>query len=401
MHSSAARLLSFLAAAGIGLGAATAQTMPLSVEAAPTFKTAQVKSPPRPPTTSASDESEAVAKVNKWTLGLATGLPEGTFLRVGAEIARNLNDRDELRVIPMITPGAVDNVRDLLYLKGVDIALTNADVLEHFKVVEKFPNIEKRVHYIAELYIGDIHILVRPEINSYKDLEGKKVSFHSPGSGAAVSAPVIFKRLGVKVEPVYINNAFALERMKTGEFAALVNPGGKPQDFFTKFNNDYGFKFLPIPFDKFDEYYVPSVFTDKDYPGYIKPGEKVDTIGVPVVLAVYNWPKDTDRSRRVQRFIEYFFDRFEGFQKPPYHPDWKSVNLASKVPGWSRYWAADDKLKQMVAAGRLKTPHAPPDGQQLAGQPVAPRLPTSRAEQEKLFQEFLEWSRKPHGRRQP
>jgi TRAP-type uncharacterized transport system substrate-binding protein len=137
-------------------------------------------------------------------------LPEGTFLRIGAEIARNLNEKDELRVLPIVTPGAVDNIRDLLFLKGVDIALTNADVLEHFKSVEKIPNIEKRVHYISEMYIGHIHLLVRSEINSIQDLEGKKVSFHSPGSGAAVSAPVIFRRLGVNVDGVFINNAIAL-----------------------------------------------------------------------------------------------------------------------------------------------------------------------------------------------
>jgi TRAP transporter TAXI family solute receptor len=401
MHSWALRLLLLFAAMGVGAETSSAQTAPLAAESPASFKTAQARPLSRVPTAASSGEGEAVAKVNKWTLGLATGLPEGTYLRVGGEIARNLNDKDELRVIPMVTPGAVDNIRDLLYLKGVDIALTNADVLEHFKTVEKIPNIEKRVHYITELYIGDIHILVRPEINSYKDLEGKKVSFHSPGSGAAVSAPVIFRRLGVKVEPVYINNAFALEKMKTGEFAGLVNPGGKPQDFFTKFKNDYGFKFLNIPFDKFDEYYVPSVFSDKDYPTYIKPGEKVDSIGVPVVLAVYNWPKDTDRFRRVQRFVEYFFDRFEGFQKPPYHPDWKSVNLASKVPGWSRYWLAEEKLKQMVAVGKFTPPQSSPDAQQLVGQTATPVAPTSRTEQEKLFQEFLEWSRKSHGRRNP
>jgi TRAP transporter TAXI family solute receptor len=328
---------------------------------------AQLRPVPRAPTALASGEGSSVAKINTWTIGLATGLPEGTYLRVGGEIARNLNDGDDLRIIPMITPGAVDNIRDLLYLKGVDIALTNADVLEHFRTVGKIANIEKRVHYITELYIGDIHILVRPEINTYKDLEGKKVSFHDPGSGAAVSAPVIFKQLGVKVEGVHVNNAFALEKMKTGEFAGLVNPGGKPQDFFNKFKNDYGFKFLPIPFEKFDKYYVPSVFTNKDYPGYIKPGEKVETIGVPVVLAVYNWPKETDRFRRVERFVNYFFDRFDGFQKPPYHPDWKSVNLSAKVPGWTRYWVAENKLKQMAASASQFAPDSQGAGQEAGG----------------------------------
>jgi len=388
-----AGLVLLMAALCVTTRVGVTQTLPFSDRPLQKLEIAQSKLVPRAPTAAASGEGRAVAKVNNWTVGLATGLPEGTYLRVGAEIARNLNNGDELRIIPMVTPGAVDNIRDLLYLKGVDIALTNADVLEHFKTVEKIPNIENRVHYISEMYIGDIHLLVRPEIGSLKDLEGKKVSFHSPGSGAAVSAPVIFRRLAVKVEPVYINNAIALEKMKTGELVGLVNPGGKPQDLFRKFKNDYGFKFLSIPFDKFDEYYVPSVLTDKDYPGYIKAGEKVETIGVPVVLAVYNWPKESDRFRRVERFIQYYFDRFEGFQQPPYHPDWKGVNLGAKVPGWTRYWVAEEKLRQAAAAARKSQPPPPAVDAQLARQQAVRASPTEAAEQELLFQQFLEWSK--------
>ena len=68
------------------------------------------------------------------------------------------------------------------------------------------------------------------------------------------------------------------------------------------------------------------------------------------VLAVYNWPSSNDRFRRVQRFIEFYFQTFEGLHKPPYHPKWKSINLAANVPGWTRYWVADEMLKQMAAA---------------------------------------------------
>ncbi len=228
-------------------------------------------------------------------LGLAGGLPEGTFLRFAAEIARNVNDPENLRVLPVVTQGATDNVKDLLYLKGIDIAITNADVLEHFKTIEKIPNIEKRINFVSEMVISEVHVVVRPEINSFKDLEGKKVSFHTAGAGSSTTAPIIFKRLGVNVEPVYINNAIALEKMKTGEIVGLVNNGAKPQDLLTKFKNDQGFKFLPIPFDRFDEYYIPATLTSEDYPGFIKPGEKVETLGVQTVLAVYNWPRESDR----------------------------------------------------------------------------------------------------------
>lgn len=345
----------------------------------------------RAPTAADSGEGNTVAKVNNWTVGLAGGLPEGTFLRFAAEIARNVNDPENLRVLAVVTQGATDNIKDLLYLRGIDIAITNADVLEHFRTVERIPNIEKRIHFVSEMVVSEVHLLVRPEINSFKDLEGKKVSFHTPGAGSSTTAPIVFQRMGVKVDPVYINNAIALEKMKTGEIVALVNNGAKPNDLFAKFKNENGFKFLPIPFDRFDEYYIPATLTAEDYPGYIKPGETVSTLGVQTVLAVYNWPRDSDRFRRVQRFIDTYFDRFEGLQKPPYHPKWKSVNLAAQVPGWTRYSVADEKLKQTVAA---KTPPpASASADQARAQPVRTGT-TDAAAQEKLFQQFLEWSKK-------
>jgi TRAP transporter TAXI family solute receptor len=391
MRALASRISASIAAMCVPVGISAAEAQSSADQRLQTFQVAQNRAAPRAPTAASVGEGETVAKINNWTLGLASGLPEGTFIRFGAEIARNLNDKDELRVIPMITYGATDNVKDLLYLKGVDVAFTNADVLEHFRSVEKIPNIDKRINFITGMYIGHIHLLVRSDINSLKDLDGKKVSFHTPGAGASVSAPILFRRLGIKVEPVYVNNAIALEQMKTGEVVGLVNTGGKPQDLFTKFKNDQGYKFLSVPFDKFDDLYVPSVFTSEDYPGYIKPGEKVEALGVPVVLAVYNWPKGNDRFRRIERFIEYFFDRFEGFQKPPYHPAWKSINLASNVPGWTRYWVAEDKLKQMVAAkGENKPPRI---DTQLARQQAARAAPNDAAEQERLFQRFLEWNK--------
>ncbi len=173
----------------------------------------------RAPTAVDSGEGGTVAKVNNWTVGLAGGLPEGTFLRFAAEIARNVNDPENLRVLPVVTQGATDNVKDLLYLRGIDIAITNADVLEHFKTVERIPNIDKRINFVSEMAISEVHLVVRPEINSIKDLEGKKVSFHIAGAGSSTTAPIVFKRLGINVEPVYINNAIALEKMKTGEIA--------------------------------------------------------------------------------------------------------------------------------------------------------------------------------------
>lgn len=335
-------------------------------------------------------------RVNQWTVGLAAGLLEGTFIRFGAEIARNLNDGENLRVLPVITPGATENVKDLLYLRGIDVAITHADVFEHFRNVEKIPGLERRIHFVSELYISELHVLVRPEIKKFSDLEGKKVSFHTPGAGPSVTGPILFERLGIKVEPVFINNAIALERMKAGEIAALIHTVGKPNPLFTGHKNQEGFHFLPVPFDKFEDLYVPSTFSSADYPTIVK-GEPVQTIGVQAVLAVYNWNRDNDRLRRVTRFVQYYFDRFDNFKKPPYHEKWKSVNLAGTVPGWTRSPLADAALKAKADAAAAEAKTRETDQKKrfesfLAERPgaAAPRTPQER---EALFRDFLEWSK--------
>ncbi|MBU6379221.1 MAG: C4-dicarboxylate ABC transporter [Gammaproteobacteria bacterium] len=353
----------------------------------------QRKAPPRAPTAAAVGEGELIARVNNWTVGLAGGLPEGLFLRFAAEIARNLNGTPDLRVLPMVTPGATDNIKDLLYLKGVDVAITHADVFEHFRRTQPIANLERRVNYISELYISELHVLVRPEINSLADLAGKRVSFHTQGAGPTVTGPIVFDRLGIQVEPVFMNNAIALEKMRTGEIAGLIHTVGKPVELFTKFKNDAGFKFLPIPFDKFEDLYVPSTLTAEDYPGYIKPGEKVDTIGVTAVLAVYNWPREHDRFRRVARFIDNYIEKFDAFREAPYHPKWKDINLAAKVPGWTRYWVVEEKLAAL-ALDRTRAGGMTADSIALARAQVLKAAPGNAAEQERLFNEFMAWKKR-------
>ncbi len=73
----------------------------------------------------------AKERINAWTVGLAGGLIEGAPLRLAAEIARVVNEKDKLHVIPIVTRGATENVNSLLYLRGVDTA--NTDALDDYK----------------------------------------------------------------------------------------------------------------------------------------------------------------------------------------------------------------------------------------------------------------------------
>src|SRR5262245_23137472 len=114
---------------------------------------------------------------NNWTIGVAGGNMDGTYLRFADEIGKVLDDGDELRVLPTISRGAAANLQDLLYLRGIDVAFTQSDVFEFFRTQQKIPNLENRVQYIVRLPVAELHVTARPEIKTLESLRGKKVVF--------------------------------------------------------------------------------------------------------------------------------------------------------------------------------------------------------------------------------
>lgn len=337
----------------------------------------------------ASGEAERVERANAWTIGIVGGTLSGSFIRFAAELATVLDDGEDLRVLPVVSNGATDNVTDLLYLKGIDVAITHADVFEEFKLRRNVSNIDKRINYISQMYVSEVHLYVRPEINSIQDLDGKTVGLHVKGAGQTTTGPIVFERNGVTPKFVFVNNKIGLEKMKTGEFAAIFHNGGKPNPLFANLKPESGYKLLPIPFDeKFADYYVPSLFTHDDYPALIKEGETIETLGIPVVLAVYNWQPGTPRYRKVERFIKYYFRNFDQLRKPPFHPKWKGINLGAIVPGWTRFPPAQRVLDKMSAEARVGSTT---NVNATAAQELARALGIETEDEQKLFTEFMKW----------
>jgi TRAP-type uncharacterized transport system substrate-binding protein len=330
-----------IAWAGLGLQpVANAQSRP--VREAPTAAARQAG-------LTAKTDLAAKERINAWTVGIAGGLIEGAPLRLAAEIARVVNQEDKLNVLPIVTRGATDNVNSLLYLRGVDAAIINTDALEEYRA--QVPFIERRIVYILSLFPSELHIFVRPEIQSLADLKGKKVNFNTQGTAAAYSGPLIFSRLGLSVEKMFIPHQVALEQMKRGEISAVVFVTSKPVDAFLKGRWDPGYKFLAVEYDaKFEDYYLPSSIDAADYPNLVQKGERITTIAVPTILAAYNWPSQSDRYRRVTRLVDHLFGRLDRLQSPGFDPKWKEVNLRAKVPTLEQFRPAQEWLERPQAA---------------------------------------------------
>jgi TRAP-type uncharacterized transport system substrate-binding protein len=333
---------------------------------------------------------------NAWTVGVAGGQLSGTYMTFANELAQVLDDGDNMRVLPIVTYGAASNLDDLLYMVNFDVAMTQSDMLDYFRNQRKISNLESRINYIIRLPISEMHVLAGSDIASLQDLKGKKVSFGPAGSASSLTGTIVFQRLGIEVEQVLYDNPTALQKLKAGELAALVRVIGKPVDFFSHIPANSGLHLLPIPFSRtFSDYYTLGEFTHSDYPTLVGDGAPVDTIAVPAVLAVANAPRGSDRYRRVQRFVESLFTKWDKFREPPRHPKWRDVNLAASVPGWTRWAPADDMLKRIrpaeaVEASRLSG--------EFASALKAQRSGLLEEQREALFREFLRWQENQRAR---
>jgi TRAP transporter TAXI family solute receptor len=349
---------------------------------------------PPVPVNPAARHAALTDQLNQNTITVISGNPNGTYLYLAYDMSAVLDNGNELRVLPIIGKGGYQNVMDVLHLRGVDLCITQANIMSYLKKTGEFgANIDSRLAYVARLYNEEMHVLAGPGIASMQDLNGKKVNFSDVGSGTQFSTRLIFELLGIKAQEINVGQADGYQLVKSGEIAATVLIAGKPTGSFGKFKMEPGMTLLPVPYvEALEQDYQPAKLTSEDYPNLIAKGSSVDTVAIPSVLAVYNWPQNTDRYRRAAQFIDAFFSKFPEFQKTPRHVKWKETNLTATLRGWKRFPAAEEWLARNAPKAPATTAAITIDPAIVRAQ-AAKAAPNDPAEQERLYQQFMEWSR--------
>lgn len=302
---------------------------------------------PAPRLASAQDGLASVnamtARANAGTVGVIAGGVDGTYIRIATDLAAVLDDGTRLRVIPIIGKGSLQNLSDIMFLRGIDIGIVQSDALAYARRQRLFPGLDQRVHYIAKLYDEEVHILAGSGIRRVEDLAGRPVNVDVRGSGTAMTAAVLFESLNIPVQIVNDVQDTALEKLRRGEIAAMVYVAGKPARLFTNIPREAELHFVPVPMvPALLDTYLPAELGAAQYPSLVPDGGPVETIAVGAVMAAYAWQPGSERHRKVAAFVDAFFQNFEAFLRPPRHPKWREVNLAARVPGWTRLRAAEE-----------------------------------------------------------
>ncbi len=203
------------------------------------------------------------SRMNENVVTIMAGSPTGTDLAIVQDIAEVLNG-DGLRVVPMVGQGPAQNVKDVMFLRGVDMGITQANILKYFaRTGELGPNFIDQIAYVAKLFNEEMHILVRDEVTSINELKGRPVNFGAEGSGTEITGRLVFEALGIEVKQVHLSDEEALQKLRSGEIAATLVVTGKPAPVLANLRDASGLKLLAVPYAKELE--------DSYYPGHPHP----------------------------------------------------------------------------------------------------------------------------------
>jgi uncharacterized protein len=340
-----------------------------------------------------------VSEINAVNSGAVGVMSEGASdhcMRMVADLASVLDDGHKLRIVGLIGKGTAQNLRDLRFLQGVDVALVHSDALDIAKNLHESEDITGRVSYIARLQDEEMHVLANNEITDIHQLTGKKVNTSVAGGGGAASSVNVLDRLGIHAELLNYPDWLAEEKLKSGEIDAVVFWDSIPNDSVRNFKNDGRFHLVPVPYEaSLQSVYHPASVPADTYPGLVPAGQKLETISLNALIAAYNWPPGSDRSRRVAQFAEVFLSKFSDLRKAGRDRIWQSIDPVGIAQGWPRLPAAQQWIDTHITHAVVPSPTSS-DPTLAEFQTFLKKAPKSAgvrdsADAEKLFEEFLAW----------
>src|SRR5215469_16688082 len=238
----------------------------LSMFCWPAHSETTTRGSPKPPPLA----EEWKMKVNANTVSIIAGSPEDTYLDITHDLAVVLND-ENLRILPIVGMGGAQNIRDVLYLRGVDIGITTTQMLRYFASTgELSRSLDQQLTYITRLYPEEMHVVASRNIKSIQDLAGKKVNFAEAGSSTQITARDVFGLLSINVDEVNMNEADAIAAIRNGQIEATVVITGKPAGVLTRIPASDNLHLVEIPFTPtLENIYIKGQLEKALYPSLI------------------------------------------------------------------------------------------------------------------------------------
>jgi TRAP-type uncharacterized transport system substrate-binding protein len=297
----------------------------------------------------ATSSSEALAVQipdDRNTVGIVAGPPGSASLAVVSQLS-SVVDRNTLRIVPIAGSGPIQNISDLLHLKGTDAAIVQTDALEAAARSETLESLNEKISYLATMQKAVVHLIASGDIKDLKSLSGKRINVGAAGSGAAITANAVLGAAGINFAPTSFDDATALQNLKTGRIDAMVYIDFAPAPLLQRMDSADGLKLIALPMParmaanpQLARHYQPAWLRHGDYNGLVERGTSTETVSVGTALVGYNWPAKSKGHDRLARLYAALAGNLETLAAAPYHPSWRSVTLSARLDGWERHRAS-------------------------------------------------------------
>jgi uncharacterized protein len=212
----------------------------------------------------------------------------------------------------------------------VDLAIVQLDALRFISdVIKKDLGLDlfDKIKVVLNLYPEEIHILTnRKDIQTFYNLEGKRVSVGPPGGGTAVTAAVLFNIYDIKATVSEEPFEEAVKKIEQGSLDAVIFVGGAPVPFIGKLSGKFSFVRLPSN-PVLEQIYLRTSLGKQLY-GWA--GADTETYAVPAAMMGLD-KRDEKYVTQVQQLVLTILNNRE-FLEAKGHPKWKSAIIRTYFP---------------------------------------------------------------------
>jgi uncharacterized protein len=250
------------------------------------------------------------------------------------QLAAYASHMANVRVLPISGHGAEANVRDLLYLRGVDLAVLNSDVLTFLELSHQYPDARHRLRYVTHLFDQKVFLLVRNEINAIEELRGRRLVVLSEAGAGRITAKALFGLS--KIDVVVETTDEVLDDTGLSKFdgTLLLSDDLARVRLGARARQEY--HLLPIVMTPELQKTYRSAVIEAQEAAIFSNTSNVETVTVSALLAVFNWAPPQGRYADVTNFVTAFLLNLKGLRQAP-NSIWRQADISAQSPGWTRF----------------------------------------------------------------